>query len=98
MPGGPTHFSRPDLEKFPGLKLGYEAARRGGTLPAVLNAANEMAVGAFLEGHLRFVDIPRVVENTMAAHQIQPLEKVEQVLRVNRWARDFARSLVNRGF
>jgi 1-deoxy-D-xylulose-5-phosphate reductoisomerase len=90
-------FTRPDLEKFPGLKLGYEAARRGGTLPAVLNAANEMAVAAFLEGRLRFMDIPRVVERTMSAHQVQPLESVAQVLAVNRWGREFARSLINQG-
>jgi 1-deoxy-D-xylulose-5-phosphate reductoisomerase len=87
-------FERPDLERFPGLSLGYEAARQGGTMPAVLNAANEMAVAAFLTGRLKFVHIATVVAKTMAAHQPQTLENLEQVLQVNHWAQDFARSLI----
>ena len=90
-------FETPDLERFPGLALGYAAARTGGTMPAVLNAANEMAVAAFLNGRLAFMDIPKTVEATMEAHRQQPLESLEQVLAVNRWARDFAHGLINRG-
>jgi 1-deoxy-D-xylulose-5-phosphate reductoisomerase len=89
-------FEAPDMTRFPGLALGYAAARAGGTMPAVLNAANEMAVAAFLSGRLGFMDIPKTVEATMEAHQPQPLESLEQVLAVNRWARDFARGLINR--
>ena len=62
-------FEEPDLERFPGLRLGYDAARTGGTMPAVLNAANEVAVAAFLDGRLSFLGIPRVVVEAMAAHQ-----------------------------
>jgi len=87
-------FEPPDEARFPALTLGYTAARAGGTMPAVLNAANEVAVAAFLEGRLRFLDIPRVVEAAMAAHQAQPLESLEQVLAVNDWARDFAQGLI----
>ena len=94
---GRLTFEAPDMTRFPGLALGYAAARAGGTMPAVLNAANEMAVAAFLGGRLGFMDIPKTVEATMAAHQPQPLESLEQVLAVNRWARDFAQGLINRG-
>jgi 1-deoxy-D-xylulose-5-phosphate reductoisomerase len=90
-------FERPDFERFPCLHLGYEAARIGGTMPAVLNAANEVAVAAFLEGRLSFPGIPRVVEGTMAAHPSEPLESLAQVLAVNDWARQQARVLVDRG-
>jgi len=83
-------FEEPDLERFPSLRLGYEAAATGGTLPAVLNAANEVAVAAFLEGRLSFLGIPRVVEEAMRAHAPEPLQNLEQVLKVNRWAREFA--------
>jgi 1-deoxy-D-xylulose-5-phosphate reductoisomerase len=89
-------FERPDLDRFPGLALGYAAARSGGTMPAVLNAANEVAVAAFLQGRLKFLDIPRVVEQTMAAHVPQALTDLDQVLAVNAWARDFAEGLTFR--
>ncbi len=58
-------YERPDLDRFPCLRLAYEALDRGGTMPAILSAANEIAVGAFLEGRLRFGDIPRVIERVM---------------------------------
>jgi 1-deoxy-D-xylulose-5-phosphate reductoisomerase len=89
-------FEAPDESRFPALKLGYAAARAGGTMPAVLNAANEVAVAAFLEARLSFLDIPRVVEAAMAAHRLEPLESLEQVLAVNDWARGFAREMIGR--
>jgi 1-deoxy-D-xylulose-5-phosphate reductoisomerase len=88
-------FERPDALRFPSLRLGYEAAEVGGTMPAVLNAANEVAVAAFLAGRLSFPGIPRVVEATMAAHQARPLESLDQVLAVNAWAREEAQRLVD---
>jgi 1-deoxy-D-xylulose-5-phosphate reductoisomerase len=91
-------FEHPDLERFPGLRLGYEAARRGGTMPAVLNAANEVAVAAFLADSIQFLDIPRAVERAMEAHQPQPLRNLEQVLAVNSWARDFTQNLIDQGW
>jgi len=93
---GRLTFERPDLNRFPGLALGYAAAKNGGTMPAVLNAANEVAVAAFLKGRLKFLDIPRVVEQTMVAHVPQALTDLEQVLAVNAWAREFAEGLTFR--
>jgi 1-deoxy-D-xylulose-5-phosphate reductoisomerase len=88
-------FEPPDLERFPCLRLGYAAAQKGGTLPAVLNAANEVAVAAFLAGNLSFLGIPQVVEETMAAHQAEPIHSLEQVLAVNDWGRAHAQGLIN---
>lgn len=89
-------FEEPDLQRFPSLKLGYEAARAGGTMPAVLNAANEVAVAAFLEERLSYRGIPRVVAATMEAHAPAPLASLAQVLEVNRWARECAQNLIAR--
>ena len=93
---GTLDFSAPDHERFPCLGYAIEAGKAGGTMPCVLNAANEAAVQAFLAGRIGFMDIPETVEATMAAHQHQALESLEQVLEVNRWARDFAQGLINR--
>jgi 1-deoxy-D-xylulose-5-phosphate reductoisomerase len=90
-------FEPPDLTRFPGLALGYEAGRAGGTMPAVLNAANEVAVAAFLTGRLKFPDIPRVVAAAMGAHQCRPLASLDQVLDVDRGARDFAQQFIDQG-
>jgi len=88
-------FEAPDVERFPGLKLGYEAARTGGTMPAVLNAANEVAVAAFLEGRLTFLGIPRMVAETMEAHSPEPLRSLSQVLQVHAWALQHAERLIH---
>jgi len=80
-------FDPPDLEKFPCLKLAYEALETGGTLPAVLSAANEVAVGAFLEGRISFDRIPHVVASTMQGHKPTPLREVEAVLEADHWAK-----------
>jgi 1-deoxy-D-xylulose-5-phosphate reductoisomerase len=64
-------------------------------MPAVLNAANEVAVAAFLEGRIKFLDIPRTVEATMAAHEPRTLKDLDQVLAVNNWAREFAAGLIS---
>jgi len=66
--GGPLTFQKPDLEKFPCLALAYQAAETGGTMPAVLNAANEVAVEAFLMRQITFIQIPMVVRRTMQSH------------------------------
>ncbi|MFZ5452507.1 MAG: 1-deoxy-D-xylulose-5-phosphate reductoisomerase [Thermodesulfobacteriota bacterium] len=91
---GQLTFEEPDLERFPSLKLGFDAARAGGTMPAVLNAANEVAVAAFLEERLHFLGIPHVVEETMAAHTSGPIQDLDHVLGVNHWAREFAGRLI----
>jgi 1-deoxy-D-xylulose-5-phosphate reductoisomerase len=80
-------FEAPDLETFPALQLGYEAAQRGGTCGAVLNAANEAAVGRFLAGTLRFLDIPRVCAAVLANHSFSPNPSLVELLTLDRWAR-----------
>ncbi len=92
---GQLTFELPDLDRFPALRLGYEAAETGGTMPAVLNAANEVAVAGFLAGRLAFSGIPQVVAATMAAHRPEPLTSVEQILAVNAWARERAQHLLS---
>ncbi len=80
-------FSPPDREAFPALDLGFEVARRGGTCGAVLNAANEVAVGRFLDGSLSFVDIPRVCRDVLNSHDYDPSPTLDELFRQDRWAR-----------
>jgi len=91
---GQLTFEPPDLERFPSLGLAYEAARAGGTAPAVLNAANEVAVAAFLAEKLPFLGIFRIIAQTMEAHQVEPLTSLAQVLEADDWARKFAQTLI----
>lgn len=88
---GRLEFHEPALDRFPCLALAYSALRAGGTLPVVLNAANEVAVEAFLDGKLGFTAIPRVIERTMNAHEIERVSTIDTVRRVDRWAREQAR-------
>ena len=87
-------FFEPDFERFPCLRLAYEAMREGGTMPAALSAANEIAVAAFLDARMKFMDIPRVIEGTMVAHDTQPCSSIESVLEADRWARSHAAQLI----
>lgn len=87
---GPFSFEEPDADTFRCLTLALEAGRTGGTMPAAMNAANEIAVAAFLEGRCRLTDIDRVVEAVMTAHDPAPLESLEQVAAVDAWARETA--------
>ncbi len=87
---GTLEFHEPAHDRFPCLALAYRALRAGGTLPVVLNAANEVAVGAFLDGKLGFTAIPRVIQKTMDAHQVESISTIETVRRVDRWAREQA--------
>jgi len=88
---GSLTFARPDLERFPCLRLAYEAAERGGTCPAVLNAANEVAVERFLAGEISFTDIPRISEQALAAHRPLPDDSLDDILAADAWARQHAR-------
>ena len=89
-------FDPPDVEKFPCLKLAYEALATGGTLPAVLNAANEVAVGAFLQGKIGFDRIPHVVASTMHGHKATPLHEIETVLAADQWAKEKALAFIQK--
>jgi 1-deoxy-D-xylulose-5-phosphate reductoisomerase len=81
------HFDVPDTERFPCLALAYRALRAGGTMPAALNAANEVAVGAFLEERIRLTDIPRVIESVLDAHETRPVTDLDTVLETDAAAR-----------
>ncbi|RLJ18282.1 1-deoxy-D-xylulose-5-phosphate reductoisomerase [bacterium endosymbiont of Escarpia laminata] len=83
-------FEAPDLERFPCLRLAYEAIEAGGTAPTVLNAANEVAVQAFLEGRLGFLGIPTLVERTLNALDVRSADSLELLLDQDRQARVFA--------
>jgi 1-deoxy-D-xylulose-5-phosphate reductoisomerase len=87
---GELTFEPVDLEAFPCLRLAGEAAREGGTAPCVLNAANEVAVHAFLEGRLRFVQIPTVIEQTLAGLGSEPIRAFESLYEADRQARTVA--------
>ena len=82
-------FSAPDTDRFPCLAFAYQALRTGGTMPAVLNAANEVAVAAFLASQIRFGEIPRLISAACAAHEPQPATSLESVLAADQWARKF---------
>lgn len=91
---GRLHFERPDVEAFPCLRLAYTAAEAGGTLPAVMNAANEVAVARFLAGHLSFTGIATLVERVMERHEPVPVTELADVERADRWARETATALL----
>jgi 1-deoxy-D-xylulose-5-phosphate reductoisomerase len=86
-------FERPDEDAFPCLRLAYEAARTGGTAPCVLNAADEVAVNAFLSGHLSFNGIAEVVEQTLQAVEIGPVRHFSDLYRADEEAREIAASV-----
>jgi len=92
---GKLTFCKPDHDRFPCLSLGYESLRIGGTMPAAMNAANEIAVEAFLQGGIRFTDISDIIQSTMQAHAPRSVESVEVALEADRWARAKADSLVH---
>lgn len=87
-------FFDPDFEAFPCLQLAREAAREGESLPAVLNAANEVAVENFLKRKIGFLEISKYVEKTMRRHERRPIRSLQDVLEADRWARDYCRALL----
>jgi 1-deoxy-D-xylulose-5-phosphate reductoisomerase len=92
----PLTFEEPDLDRFPCLRLGFEALQVGGTAPAVLNAANEVAVDAFLSGGIRFTDIPRLIEKVRDVCAIEDVTDLDNVLAADRTARALALDEVER--
>jgi 1-deoxy-D-xylulose-5-phosphate reductoisomerase len=81
------HFEAPDLDRFPCIALAYRALREGGTLPAALNAANEVAVRAFIDQRICLTDIPRVIETVINSHRTLPVTDLNRVLETDRAAR-----------
>lgn len=83
------HFREPDAKRFPAINLAYRAGRRGGSLPCVLNGANEAANELFRKGHIGFLDIYDLVEKAMNAHEVVDNPTLDQLLEIDQWARDF---------
>ena len=96
---GQLSFRAPDPDKYPCMKLAYDAGRAGGTMPAVMNAANEEAVAQFLEERIHFLDIPVVIEAACEQHKADLMSQpqLEDVLTVDQWARQSVREQVKRG-
>lgn len=92
---GALTFQKPDLTRFPCLALALKASETGESMPAVLNAANEVAVNAFLHGKIQFLRIPQVIEKTMETHTVHPVQTIEAVMAADAWARQTAMSLLN---
>ncbi|ABL66664.1 1-deoxy-D-xylulose-5-phosphate reductoisomerase [Chlorobium phaeobacteroides] len=93
---GSLSFQEPDPGRFPCLRLAYESLEAGRTCPAVLNAANEIAVAAFLDKRIGFTDIADTVDKTMQAHEAYTPVSLEEYLEADRWAREMAKGLVER--
>lgn len=90
-------FEKPDWDNFPCLGYAYEAGRRGGSYPAVLNAANEEVVAAFLSRRVGFLDISEVIEQILSSHTSSGSIDLEGLIETERWAREKARSLIDQG-
>jgi len=93
---GPLEFFPPDFDKFPNMKLAYEAGRLGGTMPAVLNAANEVAVQAFIEKRIRFPQMTNVIEAVLSMHSVDKIGTIEDVIRADIWAREISLEFINK--
>jgi len=87
-------FGAPDLKRFPCLGLAIQAAKQGGSAPAVLNAANEIAVEGFLQGQLSFINIARIVADTLEKHEVAELDSLEHVQQLDTKAREIALKLI----
>jgi 1-deoxy-D-xylulose-5-phosphate reductoisomerase len=89
-------FFTPDTNTFPCLPIAYEALKSGGAMPAVLNAANEVAVHAFLDGIISFNSIPAIIKKTMERHVAEDSMDLESVISADRWAREKAAEIINK--
>jgi len=93
---GDLTFFPPDPERFPCLRLAYRSIEIGETMPAILNAANEVAVSAFLEGSLKFTDLPLLIQQVMNEHEVKPVHTIEDILRADQWGREKAKAILQR--
>ena len=94
---GALTFEEPDTKTFRGLAIAIEAGRAGGTAPCVMNAANEIAVAAFLDGSIGFLDIYDIIEQTLSARSVRPAESFEILREEDAWARAYAVRLLQSG-
>jgi 1-deoxy-D-xylulose-5-phosphate reductoisomerase len=92
---GELNFMPVEKQRYPALSLAYGALRDGGTMPVVLNAANEIAVAAFLERRIGFREIHSIIAKTMQRHNNSRASEIGEILEVDRWAREKALSLIH---
>ena len=93
---GTLSFERPDFNAFPCLKLAFDALNIGGTMPAVLNAANEYAVALFLDEKIKFLHIPEIIKKVMDSHSVNNFPSLDDIIEVDKWAREKARAIVSK--
>lgn len=91
------NFKSVDINRYPAIRLAYEAGRKEGTMPTVFNAANEVAVDAFINKKLRFLLIEDVIEKTLLAHNNTSNPSLEEVLKADKWAREYTSKLIESG-
>jgi 1-deoxy-D-xylulose-5-phosphate reductoisomerase len=91
---GSLTFKKPDNKGFPCLSYAYMALEAGGTMPSVLNAANEVAVNAFLKGKIKFTKIPVIIKKTMDYHIVMSDMELDAVIEADRWAREKAEEVI----
>ena len=91
---GVLSFEKPDLERFRCIKLAYDALSIGGSMPAVMNGANEIAVESFLKKEIGFLDIPLIIERVMSIHKPFPAKDINSIIEADRWAREMARDFI----
>jgi 1-deoxy-D-xylulose-5-phosphate reductoisomerase len=93
---GKLSFGKPDKKRFRCLDLALAAGKIGESMPAVLNGANEIAVNAFLEGKIGFLEIPEITEKTMEKHEIVPINSIDQAIEADQWAKSRAKEILKR--
>jgi 1-deoxy-D-xylulose-5-phosphate reductoisomerase len=93
---GNLEFFKPDIKKFPCLGIAYAAGLCGGTAPAVLNAADEVAVSAFMENKIRFIDLPEIIEKILARHDSIKDPSLDDILQADLWARKETKKIIGR--
>jgi len=91
-------FEPPSFDKFPGLKLGFEALKTGGTMPAVMHGADDTAVEAFIKDKIKFTDIAKVIKETMLDYQVIKKPDLEEILKANEWGKVRAKKLIEEKF
>ncbi len=95
LAGKTLTFSEPDERIFPSLALAYYCGKKGGTLPAVMNAANEICVHAFLKGRIQYLEMFKYVEQTCLAHRIQGSDNLNSILEADLWARNYVQEIID---
>jgi len=93
---GNLEFYKPDIKKFPCLDIAYKAASSGGTAPVVMNAADEIAVHAFMKKKIRFVDLPKIIEKVLSRHKVIKNPSLDDILQADSWARQETEKMIER--